>query len=155
MAELEEDVINMDESIDETPEEITDEEVTLDDYKALQARLRKAEAKIVENKKKEKEVKSEPVTKIDTELRLFLVENPEAKEFKEKILELKSMDKYKNLELEDLLDLAKIKTLPESKTKTNYDFRSLQKPKTLESMSEEEAVDKLSPAEFLKWSRAN
>lgn len=155
MAELENDVVEEVLEDTETINEETPEEVTYDDYLALKARLQKAEAKIVESKKKEKEVKNEPVSKIDTEMRLFLVENPEAKEYKDKILELKSMDKYKNLELEDLLEFAKIKTPPQSKTKTEYDFKSWQKPKTLESMSEEEAVDKLSPTEFLKWSRAN
>jgi len=155
MENLDNDVIEEVSEDTETINEETPEEVTYDDYLALKARLQKAEAKIVESKKKEKEVKNEPVSKIDTEMRLFLVENPEAKEYKDKILELKSMDKYKNLELEDLLEFAKIKTPPQSKTKTEYDFKTGTKPKTLESMSEEEAVDKLSPTEFLKWSRAN
>jgi hypothetical protein len=110
----------------ETPE-VSEDEVTYDDYlalkkdnKALKERLKKAENKIVEEKKQKKEA---PKT-IDTEMRLFLVENPDAKDYKDKILELKAVPKYKDLDLEDLLDLAKIKTPPVSKTKTEYDFKS-------------------------------
>jgi regulator of replication initiation timing len=112
--------------IAETPE-VSEDEVTYDDYlalkndnQALKERLKKAESKIVEEKKRKKEA---PKT-IDTEMRLFLVENPDAKDYKDKILELKAVPKYKDLDLEDLLDLAKIKTPPVSKTKTDYDFKS-------------------------------
>jgi hypothetical protein len=103
----------------ETPE-VSEDEVTYDDYLALKERLRKAESKIVEDKKQKKEAPKA----IDTEMRLFLVENPDAKDYKDKILELKAVPKYKDLDLEDLLDLAKIKTPPVSKTKTDYDFKS-------------------------------
>jgi hypothetical protein len=124
MAEFGENEIEetLDEDYSETTEtpEVSEDEVTYDDYLALKERLRKAESKIVEDKKQKKEAPKA----IDTEMRLFLVENPDAKDYKDKILELKAVPKYKDLDLEDLLDLAKIKTPPVSKTKTDYDFKS-------------------------------
>jgi hypothetical protein len=148
--------------VSENPEASEEEEVTYEDYLALKRehlalkeRLKKAESKIVEIKKQKKETSKTIDKSIDTEMRLFFIENPEAKEYKDKILELKTNSKYKDLDLEDLLDLAKAKTPPVSKTKTEYDFKSLNKPKNLESMSEEEAIEKLSPSDFLKWARAN
>ena len=43
------------------------------------------------------------------DLRLFFLENPEFKEYKNTIAELKSQDKYKYLDMSDLVELAKIK----------------------------------------------
>ena len=93
MENLENDVIEDVSDDTETIEETSQEEVTYEDYLALKERNRKAEAKLVEMKKKEKEIVKEKPVSTDAEIRLFLLENPEAKEFKDQILELKTNPK--------------------------------------------------------------
>jgi hypothetical protein len=70
------------------------------------------------------------------------------------MLELKSEDKYKNLDMEDLLDLAKLRTPKESQDKQDFNFKSnTSKPKKrLEDLNEEEAL-KLDNKTYLEWTR--
>ena len=130
---------------------IDPENFTEDDLLALTKRLHKAEqAKIDEKKSKKKEV-SVPTDKTsDLELRLFFIENEDAKKYKEKFLEVKA--KYPDMSFDDALDLAKSKTPKESTTVKEW-FQwgwYKPKPKSIEQMSDEEALD-LPPEQYAQY----
>jgi len=140
---------------DDSSDDIWDEEETSNkknpsNFKRLSKAHKWAIAKI-----KELESKLKQTTAWNSEeLRFFFLENPEAKEYKSKMLELMSEDKYKNLDMEDLLDLAKLRTPKESEDKQDFNFKSnTSKPKKrLEDLSDEEAV-KLDNKSYLEWTR--
>jgi hypothetical protein len=96
---------------------IDPENFTEDDLLTLTKRLHKAEqAKIEEKKSKKKEV-SEPAKMSELEemkLRLFFIENEEARQYKDKFMEVKA--KYPDMPFDDALNLARSKTPKESKT---------------------------------------
>lgn len=97
----------------------------------------------------------DPKTNIDnsneTNLRLFLVEVPDAKEYKEEIKQ--AIIDYPWISLEKAFLVAKaIKPQP-SKSKTDFDLSARQKPKDMKQMTDDEAVERLSPTEYLKYSR--
>ena len=140
---------------DDSSDDIWDEEETSNkknpsNFKKLSKAHKWAIAKIKELESKLKQTQ----TKNSEELRFFFLENPEAKEYKQKMLELKSEDKYKNLDMEDLLDLAKLRTPKESQDKQDFNFKSnTSKPKKrLEDLNEEEAL-KLDNKTYLEWTR--
>ena len=140
---------------DDSSDDIWDDEETSNkknpsNFKKLSKAHKWAIAKIKELESKLKQTQ----TKNSEELRFFFLENPEAKEYKQKMLELKSEDKYKNLDMEDLLDLAKLRTPKESQDKQDFNFKSnTSKPKKrLEDLNEEEAL-KLDNKTYLEWTR--
>lgn len=106
MAEFENEVEDFE---DETDNETTDNysELTVDDYNALQARLKKAESKLVEYKKQAKQTPKETewdvLTKKDLDIVRFIDKNPEY-EWKED--EIKSF-LSKNLTLDQAIKLVK------------------------------------------------
>ena len=140
---------------DDNSDDIWDEEETskkknTSNFKKLSKAYKGAAAKIKELEAKLKQTQNNN----SEELRFFFLENPEAKEYKEKMLELMSEDKYKNLDMEDLLDLAKLRTPKESQDKQDFNFKSnTSKPKKkLEDLNEEEAL-KLDNKTYLEWTR--
>lgn len=92
---------------------IDPENFTQEDLIATLDRLNRAES--VKREEKKKKAVSVPSDKdSDLELRLFFIENEEAKKYKEQFLEVKA--KYPDLSFDDALDLAKSKAPKESKT---------------------------------------
>jgi hypothetical protein len=87
-------------------------------YTFLESELEKILLEAEETKRLEKSKKKEvsvPTDKTsDLELRLFFIENEDAKKYKEKFLEVKA--KYPDMSFDDALDLAKSKTPKESTT---------------------------------------
>lgn len=93
---------------------IDPENFTQEDLIATLDRLNRAESVKREEKSKKKEVSVPSDKASDLELRLFFIENEEAKKYKDQFLEVKA--KYPDLSFDDALDLAKSKTPKESKT---------------------------------------
>ena len=94
---------------------IDPENFTQDDLIATLDRLNRAEqAKIDEKKSKKKEVSEPKAPTISDDARWFFIENPEAKQYKEKYMEIQA--KYPDMSFDDALDLAKSKTHKESTT---------------------------------------
>ena len=161
--EMEEDIVGDDA---DTPEENNSEEEENNDnssnFKKLRKAYRWALAKLKEYESKEKgwdkeppedEVKSESKQELD--LRLYFIENPEAKEYKEKITEL--LEEYPNMSKERALILAKQETPQQSKDKEDFNLNSSNpnaKKKDLKDLSEEEALE-LPNKQYLDWVRAN
>lgn len=87
----------------------------------------------------------------ETDFRLFVVETPEAKEYKEEIKQ--ALIDYPWISLEKAFLYAKATKPQPSKSVNSFDFNWKQKPKDFKSLTDEEAVEKLSPSEYLKYSR--
>jgi len=90
--------------------------------------------------------------KIDTtELRLFLIETPEAKDYKDVIQE--TLSKYPDMTLEDAYAFAKTKA-PKSQDKDDFNLKNrvAQTKKKLEDLSPEEAL-KLDNKSYLEYMR--
>lgn len=113
-------------------------------WKKMSQKLKELEA---ENKK----LKQTTSSNID-ELRLFFLENPEAKQYKDKIIELAGQDKYKSLDYDELLDLAKLRTPQPSQDSEDFSLKSTtwKTKKRLEDLTEEEAL-KLPNDKYLEW----
>lgn len=133
---------------------IDPENFTHDDLVATLARLERAETAKRQEKSKKKESPVAPPTDSleELKLRLFFIENEDAKPFKDEFLKVK--EQYPQLSFEDALDLAKTRTPKESKTvKEWFQWGGYKpKPKSIEQLSDEEALE-LPPekyAEYLK-----
>lgn len=79
--------------------------------------------KLKELEAENKKLKQTTSSNID-ELRLFFLENPEAKQYKDKIIELAGQDKYKSLDYDELLDLAKLRTPQPSQDSEDFSLKS-------------------------------
>ncbi len=100
-------------TIPEVIEEAEQEEgefdnITIDDYKALLERNRKAEQKLVELKKENKQIKPESITSREDIKKIFFEEkfyekNPDAENYRDKIEQFQTINK---LSLQDAYDLA-------------------------------------------------
>ena len=86
------------------------------------------------------------------ELRFFLIENPEAKEFKNEIENI--VNDYPNLSLDDALALAKAKKPKQSTSSDDFNTKSVNTKvrKRLEDLTEEEAL-KLDSTKYLQYMR--
>ncbi len=129
------------------------ENATEDDLIRVIQRAEKAEKLIIEKKKAEKanpKVAPTKDTSIDLETRLFFVENETARPFKDEFLKVK--EQYPELSFDDALELAKIRKPKESKTvKEWFQWGGYNpKPKTLEQLSETEALD-LPPEQYAQY----
>jgi len=145
------DTIEQDDSSDDIwDDEDTSKKKNPSNFKKLSKAHKGAIAKI---KELESKLKQNTVSNSE-ELRFFFLENPEAKEFKWKMLELMSEDKYKNLDISDILDLAKLRTPKESTDKQDFNFKSNTNKvkKRLEDLDDEEAL-KLDNKNYLEWTR--
>lgn len=104
-----------------------------------------------ENKELKKQLKTQKTseTPLDTELRLFFLENPEYKDMKEEMLAVKN--EHPTLTLQQAYKLAKDEKPKESHSrKESFEWWAYKpKPKTLETMSDAEA-ENLPPADYLK-----
>lgn len=89
----------------------------------------------------------------ELDLRLFLIENSEAKDHKKGIIE--ALDKYPNMSFDDALDFAKAKTPKQSHSSTDFSSKGtmVKTKKKLSQLTEEEAL-KLDGATYLKWARS-
>ena len=109
---------------------------------------RAEQVKIQEKREKKTTKNQELPTNSDLETRLFFIENQDAKQYKDEFVKVR--EQYPALSFEDALELAKSKTPKESTTKKEW-FQwgwYKAKPKALEELSEEEAVDTLSPEKY-------
>lgn len=90
----------------------------------------------------------------DLEMRLYFIENPEAKEHKEAVVDI--LDKYPNMSKEDALTLAKARSPKKSDDVNDFDLSSAVRTgkKKIEDLSEEEAL-KLDMNEYKKWAAKN
>lgn len=79
--------------------------------------------KLKELEAENRKLKQNTSSNID-ELRLFFLENPEAKQYKDKIIELSEQDKYKALDYDELLDLAKLRTPQPSQDSEDFSLKS-------------------------------
>lgn len=113
----------------------------------LKARLSSVESYLLEHS----DQSYKPTNNEETNLRLFIVESPEAKEYKDEIKQ--ALLDYPWISLEKAFLLAKATKPQPSKSKTDFDLRSSSKPKDFKSMNDEEAVEKLSASEYLKYVR--
>lgn len=120
-------------------------------FKKLNKALKWAMATIKELESKIEEKSDEP--KIDTtELRLFLVETPEAKEYKEGILE--ALNEFPNITLEKAFAYAKANA-PKSQDKEDFSLKTKTSStkKDIMDLTEEEALEKLDNKDYLKYMR--
>lgn len=105
-----------------------------------------------ENKELKKQIKSQKTseTPLDTELRLFFLENPEYKDMKEEMLAVKK--EHPTLTLQQAYKLAKDEKPKQSESrKESFEWGNYKpKPKTLETMSDAEAEKTLSATDYLK-----
>lgn len=88
----------------------------------------------------------------DSELRLFSLEHPEAKDYTEGIKA--ALEEFPWITMERALRLAKADAPKVSESKKDFDFKSKSKPADMMSMDDDEAAEKLSPSDYLKYSRA-
>lgn len=90
----------------------------------------------------------------DVRLDIFLLKNPEAKDYESQIREIRS--KYRDMSYNEALALAKTKA-PVSTDKKDFDTKWAVAPKKKETKdyTPDEAVEKLSWKEYLAWARAN
>lgn len=90
----------------------------------------------------------------DLEMRLYFIENPEAKKHKDEVVDI--LDKYPNMSKEDALTLAKARSPKESDDVNDFDLSSAVRTgkKKIEDLSEEEAL-KLDMNEYKKWAAKN
>lgn len=113
--------------------------------------LRKEKAELEEKLSKDSSEEAVSVDKSD--LALFLVENPDAKEYKAAVL--KAVKEY-GISLDKAWQFVKA-TSPkpsESKQDMSVRFTAVNPPKDLSKLPESEAL-KLSNSQYLKWARAN
>jgi hypothetical protein len=87
-------------------------------------------------------------------MRLFFIENPEYKEYKEWITEILKEPKYKNLTPQEALAIYKLNEPKKSETiKNNIGWNYKPKPKSLWEMDDKEALQ-LSPNDYIKYLKA-
>jgi hypothetical protein len=103
---------------------------------------------------KEREAKSEVKLSADQELesRFFFVENPEAKELKAELRA--TIAKFPNMSMDEAYAYVKATAPKQSETKQDFNLRTRSKPANVLDMEDDEAAEKLSPSEYLKYTRA-
>lgn len=86
------------------------------------------------------------------EFRFFLIENPEAKDYKNELQN--QLDKYPDMSFEDALALVKAKTPKPSESSKDFSLKwsNVKVRKRLEDLTEDEAL-KLSNDKYLEWNR--
>lgn len=129
----------------------TDNEDELAPRKNNLVKQLREELKAAKKALKEQETVKALKPEVASELRLFVLENPEAKEFKDAIAETKA--KFPSMSLEEALAFAKATAPKESTSRTDFDVRGKTKPKDVSSLTEEEAIEQLSPSDYLKYLR--
>lgn len=114
--------------------------------------LRKENAELKAGKSEDSS--EEPVSVDKSDLALFFVENPEAKDYKAAVL--KAVKDYGGITLEKAWKFVRATEPKESQTKKSVDVRptAANPGKDLTKLSPEEAL-KLSNSQYLKWARAN
>lgn len=157
---LNEQDIGSDENLNDDNEDGNEEEETPkkknpSNFKKLSKALKWALAELEEKEKliaKLSADKKEPQAD-NTEFRLFLVENPEAVEYKAELKEMMSNPKYTALDLDEMLDFVKVK-FPKSQDKEDFDLKSKQTiaKKKLTELTNEEAIQ-LDNKSYLEYMR--
>lgn len=112
------------------------------------------EIKTLKKALKEKNDKSEVRLKPDQELdaRFFFIENPEAKDLKDDIKA--TIARFPWMSFEEAFTYLKATKPKPSETKKDFSFNTKTKPADIMNMSDDEASEKLSPSEYLKYTRA-
>lgn len=141
---------NLDEDISTDEDIVEDTETSQNskntsNFKKLNKSYKWAIAKI-----KELEQKIQETSWAGKDLRLYFLENPEAKEHKEQLLA--TLEQYPDMDVEDALLLAKQKTPQPSQDKNDFDLtgKTPSKKKDLSELSEEEALQ-LDNKTYLEW----
>ena len=124
-------------------------------WKAMSKALKAARKEIAALKKGKDADNGEddPVSVDKSDLALFLVENPDAKEYKAAVL--KAMKEYGGISLDKAWKFVKATAPKPSETKRDLSvkFTAVNPPKDISKLSEDEAL-KLSNSQYLKWARA-
>lgn len=159
-----EDDTTSEESVDNGSEWKTTDDKTsknTSNFKKLSKAYRNTQAEL--NKiKAEKEKYKKMIEKIDggwfddvewndeIEMRLYFIENPEAKQYKEEITTI--LEQYPNMNKEDALTLARAKTPKESQDINDFSLSSQVKSgkKSIKDLTEDEAVE-LDMDTFKQW----
>jgi len=97
------------------------------------------------------EVKLKPDQEIDS--RFFFVENPEAKDYKDDIRV--TIAKFPAMSFDEAYAYVKALKPKESTTKQDFNFRTKSKPADMMRLTDDEAAEQLSPADYLKYTRSN
>jgi len=118
-------------------------------FKKLREELREAKKALREKESKET-VKLKPDQEIDA--RFFFVENPDAKDFKDDIRA--TIAKFPNMTFDEAFKYIQATRPKESVSKQDFNLRTKGKPSDILQLSDDEAAEKLTPAEYLKYSRA-
>lgn len=152
--EFEETTVEEEQASDENQNDVQEEEVVKknpSNFKKLSKALKWATATIKELEDKLASLDEKPKQNDTTELRLFLVENPEAKEYKEGIQE--ALNEFPNISLEKAYAYAKVNT-PKSQDKEDFNLknRTVEQKKKLEDLSDDEAL-KLDNKSYLEYMR--
>lgn len=136
MAELENELEDSIDEIEYTTTEDDDIELTVDDYQKEKARREKAEKTLVELKKqlKEKSETPNPLTETDLEIRDFVKENPEYKDYKKEISDA----------------IAKGYSLKQAKALIDNDDKTIENRKKLNSMNMTDWDGELSKTTYTK-----
>lgn len=141
-------------SSEEGEDESEGKEKKVSNWKAMSKLVKALRKENAELKSKKSEDSSDDAVSVDkSELALFLVENPDAKEYKAAVL--KAMKEYGGISLEKAWAFVKA-TAPkpsESKQDMSVKYTAVNPPKDLTKLSETEAL-KLPNSQYLKWARA-
>lgn len=124
-------------------------------WKAMSKLVKALRKENAELKSKQSEDSSEESVSVDkSDLALFFVENPDAKDYKAAVL--KAMKDYEGITLEKAWKFVRAVEPKESQSKKTVDVRptAANPGKDLSKLSPEEAL-KLSNSQYLKWARAN
>ena len=136
------------EESDDSSEEETVKKVS--PMKKLREELKRAKQALA---KKETSDKISLAPDVELESKFFFIENPEAKELKEQIKG--AVAKFPNMSFEEAFAYVKATKPKESVSKTDFSFKSKSKPADIMNMSDDEASEKLSPSEYLKYTRSS
>lgn len=124
-------------------------------WKAMSKLVKALRKENAELKSRQSEDSSEDPVSVDkSDLALFFVENPDAKDYKAAVL--KAMKDYEGITLEKAWKFVRATEPKESQSKKTVDVRptAANPGKDLSKLSPEEAL-KLSNSQYLKWARAN
>lgn len=141
-------------SSEEGEDESEGKEKKVSNWKAMSKlvkALRKENAELKSNQSEDSS--EEPISVDKSDLALFLVENPDAKEYKAAVL--KATKEYAGISIEKAWKLVKA-TAPkpsETKKEMSVKYTAVNPPKDLTRLSEDEAL-KLPNSQYLKWARA-
>lgn len=118
-------------------------------FKKMREELKATKKALAEATKSKNEVKLKPDQELDS--RFFFIENPEAKDFKDDIKA--TIARFPNMTFDEAYAYLKATKPKPSESKTDFSFRSKSKPADINNMSDDEAAEKLSASEYLKYSR--